>query len=171
MTGRQKRLSPYLSRLVRSSGVSKKNSRLLAELFLGYCSAKPTCTISVRKMSVLVLNPYALTDDREYVRLIETLQNHGYAQRKNLRPFQLVRTVPTIDDGPEIDVVVDFLMPRDAETTRNSPPLVDRFAVQRADGANLAIRFKVMIVIEGYMPEALTTVLMSRCHRFQPFWL
>ncbi len=101
----------------------------------------------------LSLNPDALADDREYVRLIETLQKHGYAQRKNLRPFQLVRTVPARDDGPAIDVVVDFLMPRDTDITSNSPPLIDKFAVQRADGADLAIRFKEMIAIEGQMPD------------------
>ena len=99
----------------------------------------------------LDLDPSALGDG-EYVRLVEALRAHGYAQRANLRRFQLVRTVPARDDGPDIDIVVDFLMPRDAEITRNTPPLTSQFAVQRADGAELALRFNQMVAIEGNMP-------------------
>ncbi len=100
----------------------------------------------------LDLDPSALGDG-EYVRLVEVLQGHGYEQRDNLRRFQLVRTVPARDDGPDIDVVVDFLMPRDAEIARNTPPLTSQFAVQRADGADLALRFNQMVTIEGDMPS------------------
>ena len=82
----------------------------------------------------LGLDPAALGGG-EYVRLVEALQEHGYLQRDNLQRFQLVRTVPAGDGEPDIDVVVDFLMPRDAEITRNTPPLISQFAVQRADGA------------------------------------
>ena len=60
---------------------------------------------------------------------------------------------PPATDGPDIDVVVDFLMPRDAEITRNTPPLISQFAVQRADGADLALRFYQMVAIEGHMPD------------------
>jgi hypothetical protein len=66
---------------------------------------------------------------------------HGYEQNPKLRRFQLVRSVPANDDGPPIDVVVDFLMPRDAEFVKNTPPLLANFAVQKADGADLATRF------------------------------
>ncbi len=100
----------------------------------------------------LGLDPSALGDG-EYVRLVEALQEHGYHQRDNLRRFQLVRTVPARDDGPDIDVVVDFLMSRDAEITKNTPPLISQFAVQRADGADLALRFYQMVAIEGDMPD------------------
>ena len=100
----------------------------------------------------LGLDPSALGDG-EYVRLVEALQEHGYNQRDNLQRFQLVRTVPTRDDGPDIDVVVDFLMPRDAEIARNTPPLISQFAVQRADGTDLALRFYQMVAIEGDMPD------------------
>ena len=100
----------------------------------------------------LGLDPSALGDG-EYVRLVEALQEHGYHQRDNLRRFQLVRTVPARDDGADIDVVVDFLIPRDAEITRNTPPLISQFAVQRADGADLALRFYQMVAIEGDMPD------------------
>ena len=91
--------------------------------------------------------------DGEYVRLVEALQTHGYQQRESLRRFQLVRTVPSTDGEPDIDVVVDFLMPRDAEIVRNRPPLISQFAVQRADGAELALRFYQMVAIEGDMPD------------------
>ena len=99
----------------------------------------------------LGLDPSALGDG-EYVRLVEILQTHGYDQRDNLQRFQLLRTVPASDDGPDIDVVVDFLMPRDAEIAKNKPPLLSQFAVQRADGAELALMFNQMVTIDGNMP-------------------
>ena len=67
--------------------------------------------------------------------------------------FQLVRTVPAKDNGPDIDVVVDFLMPRDAEFVKNTPPLINQFAVQRADGADLALKFYQIVAIDGDMPD------------------
>ena len=91
--------------------------------------------------------------DGEYARLVESLQMHGYQQRESLRRFQLVRTVSAHDGGPNIEVVVDFLMPREAEIVRNATPLVSNFAVQRADGADLALRFYEDIHIEGTMPD------------------
>ena len=57
------------------------------------------------------------------------------------------------DDGPDIVVVVDFLILRDAEFTRNTPPLINQFAVQRADGVDLALRFYQLVAIEGHMPD------------------
>ncbi|MYB35172.1 MAG: hypothetical protein F4X92_08670 [Gammaproteobacteria bacterium] len=100
----------------------------------------------------LGLDPVALGDG-EYTRLVQALQKQGYLQRDNLRRFQLVRTVPSVDDGPDIDIIVDFLMPRDAEITKNIPPLISEFAVQRADGVDLATRFYHMVAIEGHMPD------------------
>jgi len=99
----------------------------------------------------LALDPTSLSDG-EYVHVIEALQVHGYHQDKNLRRFQLVRTVPTSDGGPDINIVVDFLMPRDAQIAQNRPPLLKGFAVQRADGAELALRFNQKITIDGNMP-------------------
>lgn len=98
------------------------------------------------------LDAAALGDD-EYATLIEALRNHGYAQRNSLRRFQLVRRVPARDAGEAIDVVVDFLMPRDAEIVKNNPPLINDFAVQRASGADLAMRFYQMVAIAGPMPD------------------
>ncbi len=88
----------------------------------------------------------------EYANLIEALQGHGYQQRGELRRFQLVRQVPTADAGAPIDIIVDFLMPRDAEIVKNVPPLIYDFAVQRAHGADLALRFSQMVAISGPMP-------------------
>lgn len=90
--------------------------------------------------------------DGEYATLVDSLRGHGYEQRKELRRFQLVRRVPARDDGAPIDVIVDFLMPRDAEIVKNIPPLITEFAVQRADGADLAMRFYQLVAIEGPMP-------------------
>lgn len=90
--------------------------------------------------------------DGEYATLIESLMRHGYEQRKDLKRFQLVRQVPADDGGPLIGVIVDFLMPRDAEVVKNVPPLVDDFAVQKAHGADLAVPFSQMVAIDGPMP-------------------
>ena len=100
----------------------------------------------------LSLDSNALADG-EYAQLVESLLKQGYRQREHLRRFQLVRTVSAHDGGADIDVVVDFLMPRDATIARNTPPLVANFAVQRADGADLALRFKKLVAIEGDMPD------------------
>lgn len=91
--------------------------------------------------------------DGEYARLVETLIKHGYDQRDDLRRFQLIRQIPAADGGKPIDVIVDFLMPRDAEIVKNKPPLLDDFAVQRADGADLALQFYRMVAVRGTMPR------------------
>lgn len=95
----------------------------------------------------------AALGDGEYATLIGALQGHGYVRREGLRRFQLVRRVAARDDGQAIDVVVDFLMPRDAEIVRNDPPLISDFAVQRADGADLAMRFYQLVAVAGPMPD------------------
>lgn len=100
----------------------------------------------------LSLDPEALRGG-EYAQLVELLRKQGYQQRENLARFQLVRTEPARDEGPDIDVIVDFLMPRDATIARNAPPLVANFAVQRADGAELALRFYELVAVEGDMPD------------------
>ena len=91
--------------------------------------------------------------DGEYATLVESLVQSGYEQRAELRRFQLARRIDVGDGGPPIEVIVDFLMPRDAEIVKNQPPLVDHFAVQRADGAELALRFYQFVAIEGQMPN------------------
>lgn len=90
--------------------------------------------------------------DGEYATLIDALRGHGYRQRAELRRFQLARQVATQDGGSPIEIIVDFLMPRDAAIVKNVPPLISDFAVQRADGADLAMRFYQMVAISGPMP-------------------
>lgn len=102
--------------------------------------------------------------DGEYATLVQALMRHGYQQRGGLRRFQLARLVPPLDDGPAINVIVDFLMPRDAEIIRNTPPLVDHFAVQRADGADLALHFHELTAVSAPMPGGGTnTVEIAIC--------
>jgi hypothetical protein len=91
--------------------------------------------------------------DGEYARLVEALMKHDYDQREDLRRFQLVRQIPAKDGGDPIDVIVDFLMPRDSEIVKNKPPLIEAFAVQRADGADLATQFYRMVAVRGTMPK------------------
>lgn len=91
--------------------------------------------------------------DGEYVHLVQALMRNGYAQSSQHRRFQLVRTIAAHDDGPPIEVIVDFLMPRDAEIKKNIPPILSEFAVQRASGAELALRFHQLTAIEGDMPD------------------
>jgi hypothetical protein len=43
-------------------------------------------------------------------------------------------------------------MPRDVKLKKNRPVLIDNFAVQRADGADLALRFHEMVALDGSMP-------------------
>lgn len=90
--------------------------------------------------------------DGEYADLVQELLKHEYKQRRELRRFQLVRQIQPDDGGPPIDVVIDFLMPRDADVVKNIPPLISDFAVQKADGADLALRFYKMVTIAGSMP-------------------
>lgn len=91
--------------------------------------------------------------DGEYAHLVDTLLGHGYAQREMLKRFQLVRQIEASDGGPPIDVIIDFLRPRDADIIKNVPPLISDFAVQGADGADLAVRFYQMVAIAGPMPH------------------
>src|ERR1700738_816433 len=61
--------------------------------------------------------------DGEYATLIDALRGHGYEQRKELRRVQLVRQVSTHDGGTPIDIIIDFLMPRDAEIVKKRSPV------------------------------------------------
>ena len=85
----------------------------------------------------------------EYAMLVDSLIKQGYLQRRELRKFQLVRQIDAGDGGAQIDVILDFLMPRDAYIVKNEPQLVEHFAVQRADGTDLALRFSQLVEIEG----------------------
>lgn len=99
----------------------------------------------------LSLDNEALADG-EYASLVEELQKNGYQQSKELKRFQLVRSIDPGDGGEPINVIVDFLMPRDAKVTKNDPVLIEDFAVQKADGADLALEFYELIKVNGPMP-------------------
>jgi hypothetical protein len=102
--------------------------------------------------------------DGEYVRLVEALMTNGYDQNKDLKKFQLVRTIASADGGSPVDIIVDFLMPRDAKIDRNKPPILDDFAVQRADGADLAMHFNQLVAVRGSMPKGgINTVEIAVC--------
>ncbi|PLC03091.1 hypothetical protein CY658_24700 [Variovorax sp. RO1] len=91
--------------------------------------------------------------DGEYVNLVGLLERAGYERGLNLmRPFQMVRSVD-IDQGPPINVIIDFLMPRKAKLVKNDPPLLAGFAVQRADGLDVANAHFVKREFSGYMPD------------------
>jgi hypothetical protein len=99
----------------------------------------------------LSLDAEALIDD-EYVDLVDALKDQGYEQREALRVFQLVRTVDLRDGGPPIEVIVDFLVPRDAKILKKKKPVLEKFAVIKASGADLATRFHELVSVEAPMP-------------------
>ncbi len=105
----------------------------------------------------LSLHAEALVPGDEYVDLVRALRGQGYAPRDTHKYFQMVRTVQPKDEGPPIDVIVDFLRPYDAVLEQNRPPLTTGFATQRASGAELAIHFYEMVAIEGDMPKGAPT--------------
>ena len=117
-------------------------------LLLGNADMRHVGTVDVD----LALRADALGDG-EYAKLVELLLANGYSQNQNLRRFQLIRAVPARDHGPAIDVIIDFLMPRQAVVARNNPPLVANFAVQRAYGADLALSHYQLVAIDGEMPD------------------
>lgn len=100
----------------------------------------------------LCLNAEALGDG-EYATLIELLEGAGYKRGEGqTRVFQMVRAV-SLDDGEPINVIVDFLMPRNAKIVRNKPPILADFAVLRADGADVANENFVEREFSGRMPD------------------
>jgi hypothetical protein len=101
----------------------------------------------------LDLNPDRLAEGA-YAELVETLERAGYERDvDDLKPFQLRRTVDPRDGGMPILVLLDLLMPRNAKTTSNRPPLVAGLRVQGADGSEVALHSNVRLAIEGKMPD------------------
>jgi hypothetical protein len=91
--------------------------------------------------------------DGEYADLIEELMSQDYHKSESTKDFQLIREVPAREGGTPIEVVVDFLMPRDAKIKKNRPALIEDFRVLRADGADLGIEFNEVVAISGNMPS------------------
>jgi hypothetical protein len=89
----------------------------------------------------------------EYVGLVQALEAAGYERAApDMRVFQLRRTVDPDGQGPVV-VIVDLLMPREARIERNKPPLLANFAVQKADGAGVAMASHVVHRLAGTMPD------------------
>lgn len=100
----------------------------------------------------LDLDPDALGEG-EYAAFVETLERAGYERGvEGLKKFQLRRRIK-VDAGEPIAVIVDLLMPREAHPPRNKPPIVDDFAVQKADGAAIALECHVSVSLKGKMPD------------------
>lgn len=100
----------------------------------------------------LDLDPDAF-GDREYVNFVEALEKAGYERGvAGLKKFQLRRVIK-VDDGEPIAVIVDLLMPREANPAKHKPPIVDDFAVQKADGAAIALQCHVSVPLKGRMPD------------------
>lgn len=102
--------------------------------------------------------------------LVEALMMQGYDQCAGFRCIQLVRMVPATEGGPPIDIVVDFLMSRDAEIVKNSPLIIANFAVQRAYGADLAFRLGQLVATDGTMPNGWRNKEELVVVRFRPCW-
>lgn len=100
----------------------------------------------------LNLSPEALSAG-EYASLIESLETAGYERgADDLKPFQLRRWV-RLDAGEPIAILIDLMMPDDAKTRKNRPPLVDGLRVIEASGGRVALDHNVVRHIEGRMPD------------------
>jgi hypothetical protein len=89
----------------------------------------------------------------EYAHLVEQLIDHGYEQTEDAKDFQLIRHVPAGEGEAPIDIVVDFLVPRDADLEKHRPSLIEHFRVVKADGADLSLIYKEMVSLSGAMPD------------------
>ena len=100
----------------------------------------------------LSLDAQALGDG-DYKHLVEALDAAGYQRAAaDMKWFQLRRTVE-LDGHAPVAVIIDLLMPREARFRRNKPPLLANFAVQRADGASVAMQSFVRHTLDGTMPD------------------
>jgi hypothetical protein len=100
----------------------------------------------------LALDHEALADER-YVSLVVTLEAAGYRRDpKRLKAFQLERTV-NIDAGEPVPVIVDLLMPREAQPPKHKPAILKDFAVLKASGAKMALEYNEKRKFTGKMPD------------------
>lgn len=101
----------------------------------------------------LNLSPEALSEG-EYASLIETLEKSNYERNvEGLKPFQLRRWVKPQDGGDAIPIIIDLLMPEDANPRKNRPSLVDGLRVIEASGARVALKHYVNCPLKGAMPD------------------
>lgn len=101
----------------------------------------------------LGLDHHALAEE-EYVGLVEALERSGYERGTDgTKKFQLSRMVRLDDGGPPVRVILDLLMARDARPEKHKPPLLENFAVMKADGVGLALKNRVLKPLSGRMPD------------------
>ena len=101
----------------------------------------------------LDLDPTRLSEGA-YAVLVETLERAGYERNVDpLKPFQLQRIVDPRDGGEPISVLLDLLMPRNAKTRPNRPPLIAGLRVQAIDAGEIALTNNVRLNIDGVMPD------------------
>ncbi len=109
----------------------------------------------------LSLDAEALANE-DYTSLVAALEKAGYQRNvEGLKPFQLRREVP-IDGGDPVAVIVDLLMPRETVLAKNKPPLIANFAVQKADGAGVAMSRYVEQRLAGRMPDGRSNAVALR---------
>jgi len=98
------------------------------------------------------LNPDAL-GDYGYVEMVEALEQHGYQRNiDGLKPFQMLRRVP-MDEGEDVDVVIDLLMPENASVKAKEETIIDGLIIQRISGGDVAINHAKKLSLKGRMPD------------------
>jgi hypothetical protein len=98
----------------------------------------------------------------EYKTLVDCLIDAGYHRGHQESPFFQLQRLVSVDDGEPIVVILDLLMPREARFTKNRPPLIANFAVQKADGAGVAMRSYTETDLKGTMPDGRSNALKVR---------
>lgn len=76
-----------------------------------------------------------------------------YGNRAVMNFSQTLRRWVRLDAGEPIAILIDLMMPDDAKTRKNRPPLVDGLRVIEASGGRVALDHNVVRHIEGRMPD------------------
>jgi hypothetical protein len=99
------------------------------------------------------LNPEAL-GDYDYAELVQELEDHDYERGlKELKPFQMLRTIDLKDGARPIPVIIDLLMPKNADVKKHNSPLIEGLRIQRIDGGIYALDHYQQISIDGQTPD------------------
>ena len=117
-------------------------------LLLGEAEPKHIGTLDID----LALNPEALAEG-QYATLFAALENNKYERNQDgLKQFQLRRWVK-VDEGDEVGVLVDLLMPRGTRGDQNEKKLVEGLRVQGAHGGDVALVQNTRKKFDGKMPD------------------
>ena len=97
----------------------------------------------------LALDAEALAQDHQYATLVELLTQHNYELADDpSKKFQLMKTIED-EQGHSINIVIDFLRPRNLELKKHKPPLLDKFVTIKGSAVDLAIKYKNTHTIKG----------------------